>query len=98
MRTAIPDMLLPTAASFGKQRYRCAVIQSRGHDEVCTLRPSCGGLMGDGFAVRSFVHAFDPAVNRWREAQRLWGNTADMLCALPCFWNDPGPVPRQVCR
>eukprot|EP00959_Pyramimonas_sp_CCMP1952_P121058 2531043-Pyramimonas_sp.AAC.1 len=65
-------MFWPGSLDFGGQRCRWAVVQLRGSDEQAVLRPSNGGLMGDGFAVRSSVHTFEPAVERWRAAQHEW--------------------------
>eukprot|EP00959_Pyramimonas_sp_CCMP1952_P381569 7995342-Pyramimonas_sp.AAC.1 len=60
MSMIMHQMFRPGYESFGHQRYQRATVTLAGCDRDITLRPGRGGLMGDGFAVRSFVHTFAP--------------------------------------
>eukprot|EP00959_Pyramimonas_sp_CCMP1952_P359387 7525242-Pyramimonas_sp.AAC.1 len=62
MSTTTHQMFRPGSESFGHQRYPRATVTLAGCDCDITLRPGCGGLVGDGFAARSFVHTFAPVV------------------------------------
>eukprot|EP00959_Pyramimonas_sp_CCMP1952_P031639 663583-Pyramimonas_sp.AAC.1 len=50
----------------------------KGSDGDVILKPGCGGLMGDRFAVNTFVRTFLPPVCQWSDLQHQW----DPLSAL----------------
>eukprot|EP00959_Pyramimonas_sp_CCMP1952_P328195 6871133-Pyramimonas_sp.AAC.1 len=70
MSSALSCMFAPELEGFGAQRIRWASLTLAGHDKDIVLRPGRGGCMGDAFAVRSFVHTFAPAVDKWQESQQ----------------------------
>eukprot|EP00959_Pyramimonas_sp_CCMP1952_P458536 9476782-Pyramimonas_sp.AAC.1 len=89
MRAAASDLFKEGDRGFGVQRMDCAATILRGSDGDVVLRPGCGGLMGDRFAVNTFVRTFLPPVSNWCDMQRQWDPHSTLMRAR-C------PITRQL--
>eukprot|EP00959_Pyramimonas_sp_CCMP1952_P265427 5550087-Pyramimonas_sp.AAC.1 len=59
------NLVRPRDIRLCRQRHRCSGCLLPSAEGSLFLRPGCGSLQGDPYAVRSFVRVFRPPVDRW---------------------------------
>ena len=59
-------MVHPDDVLMGQQRYSQSCVRVQGADGEVFAVPGCGGLQGDPYVVRKWVHTYAPMVTRWQ--------------------------------
>jgi hypothetical protein len=83
METVEQCLLLPEDVKFGNQRVQWAHIETPGLGGNFCMRPKCGALMGDPFAVKSFSETFAKPLQQYNSSL-LRTQGAEAAHALHC--------------
>ena len=62
----VPAMTDPMDNTLGRQRYTQSSVCIQTGQGPLDIIPACGGLQGDPYVVRQWVHGFKPLVTAWQ--------------------------------